>query len=140
MEDPSALFAGGTVLITILIAVVSIAATLIPVVILFRLLSKNAAKNRQLMATGIPAQARVIQMGPTGMTINNAPQMNLVLEVYPPPNVGYRGGSAPFTANLQAIVPVYVMPRVQPGATVAVRFDANNPMNIALDMRAMGFA
>jgi hypothetical protein len=140
MEDSGALFAGGAVLITIIVSIVSIAATVIPLIFLFKFLAKNSAKNQQLMATGIPAQARVIQMGPTGMTINDAPQMNLVLEVYPPPNVGYRGGSAPFTANVQALVPVYVMPRVQPGSTVAVRFDPNNPMNVALDMRAMGFA
>ena len=112
----------------------------LPRIFLFKFLAKSSAKNQQLMATGVPAQARVIQMGATGMTINDAPQMNLVLEVHPPQDGSYRGNAAPFNATIQVLVPVYVMPRVQPGSMIAVRFDPMNPANVALDMRAMGFA
>lgn len=137
--DDSTLFAGGTIIFTIVIIVFSFAAAIVPMVLIFRYISKMSAKNQALMATGIAAQARVMQMGPTGMTINNSPQMNLVLEVHPPPQPGYRGAAAPFMATVQALIPVYAMGRVQPGAMVPVRFDPANAMNVAIDLRSMGF-
>ena len=137
--DHSTLFAGGTIIFTIVIIVISLAAAIIPLVLILRYVSKMSAKNQALMTNGIPAQARVVQMGPTGMTINDAPQMNLVLEVHPPQQPGYRGAAAPFMANVQALIPVYAMGRVQPGAMVPVRFDPANAMNVAIDLRSMGF-
>lgn len=136
--DESALFAGGTILFTLIIVVVSIAATVIPLVLVFRWMGKMKANNDQLMMTGMPGQARIVQMGPTGMTINDAPQMNITMEVQPS-MPDYRGAATPFMANLQALVPIYAMPRVQPGQMVPVRFDPMNPTRIAIDFRSMGF-
>jgi hypothetical protein len=137
--DETTLFAGGTILFTIVIIVVSLAAAIIPMVLVFRWLGKMGAKNQALMNNGVAAQARVVQMGPTGLTINDAPQMNVVLEVHPPPQPGYRGAAAPFMATVQALVPIYAMGRVQPGAMLPVKFDPMNPMNVAIDFRSMGF-
>jgi hypothetical protein len=133
------ILAGGAILFTVLIVVVSLAATIIPIVFLLKKLGNMSANNAALMATGIPAQARVVQLGPTGLTVNDAPQMNITLEVHPPQGPGYRGASAPWIATVQALVPVYAMARVQPGGFVNVRFDAMNPMRVAIDFRSMGF-
>lgn len=138
MDEQRAII-GGTLIITLVIIVFSIAATVIPIVLVFRWLGKMKAGNQQLLMTGVPAQARVVQMGPTGLTVNDAPQLNIVLEVHPPPGAGYRGGMGPFMATLQALVPIYAMARVTPGATVPVRFDPMNPARVAIDFRSMGF-
>lgn len=139
--DETAIFAGGTIIFTLVIVVFSLAATIIPLVLVFRWLSKMKNQNQQILMTGIAAQARVVQMGPTGMTVNDAPQMNIVVEVHPPPMPGYREAAPPFMANLQALVPVYAMGRVQPGAMVPVRFQSQPgmPPQVAIDFRAMGF-
>jgi hypothetical protein len=42
-------------------------------------------------------------------------------------------------ATVQALIPIYAMGKVQPGAFVPVRFDPMNPMAVAIDFRAMGF-
>lgn len=139
MDDHGSLIAGGTIVFTLLIIAFSMVVTIVPIVLVFRYIAKMNGANQQLLMTGVPAQARVVQMGPTGMSINGAPQMNLVVEVYPPAMPGYRGSPAPFTATVQALVPVYAMGRVQPGATVPVRFNPGMPSQVAVDFRAMGF-
>ena len=130
---------GGTVLLTVVIIVFSLVATIVPIVLVFKWLGKMRMQNQQVLMTGIAAQARIVSVGHTGMTINDAPQLNLVLEVHPPPAPGYRGAAAPFMANAQVLVPIYAMPRIQPGATIPVKFDPMNPTAIAVDFRAMGF-
>jgi len=133
------LLVGGTIVFTILIIVFSLAVTIIPLVLVFRWLAKTRASNQQLLVTGVPAQARIVAMGPTGLTVNDAPQMNLSVEIHPPQMPGYRGHAAPFMATVQAFLPVYAMGRIQPGATVPVRFDPMNPQRVAIDLRSMGF-
>jgi hypothetical protein len=137
--DEQGAFIGGTIIFTIVTIVVSLLATIIPIILVFRWLGKMRGANQQVLMTGIPAQARVIQMGPTGLTVNDAPQLNVVLEVHPPPAPGYRAPAMPFMASIQAFVPIYAMGRIQPGAMVPVRFDSMNPQNVAIDFRGMGF-
>lgn len=138
--DESHVLVGGTVLFTIVMIVFSLLVTIVPIVLVFRWLGKMKAQNDQLLAHGVPAQARIVQMGPTGVRINGAPQMNLTLEVMPAPE-GHRGGNAaPFNATARVLVPIFAMPRIQPGAVVPVRFNPQNPTQLAVDFRAMGFA
>jgi len=99
-----------------------------------------SAANARLLSQGVPANARIMQVGATGLTVNSAPQLQLTMQVQPPPAPGYRDAGAPFTATTSVLVPIYAMARVVPGATVPVRFDPDAPSNIAIDFRAMGFA
>lgn len=92
------------------------------------------------LAQGVPANARIVQVGSTGLTVNDSPQLQVTMEVQPPPAPGYRADAAPFMATTSILVPVYAMARVCPGATVPVRFDPSTPANVAIDFRAMGFA
>jgi cytochrome c biogenesis factor len=137
--DEEHLLVGGTVLITIVIIVVSLAATIIPIIFLLKKLGNISAGNQQLLMTGIPAQARVVTLGQTGLSVNNSPQMNVTLEIHPPQSPGYRGAAAPWVATVQSFIPMHAMGRVQPGGFVNVRFDPMNPMRVAIDFRSMGF-
>ncbi|AKU98404.1 hypothetical protein AKJ09_05068 [Labilithrix luteola] len=100
------------------------------------------ARNRALLASGVPAEARVIRMGPPpGVQFGNKSEMNLVLvvEVHPGRQPGYRDAASPFLAEVFAVIPRYAMSSVRPGGTLAVRFDPTNPMNVAIDLGAMGY-
>jgi hypothetical protein len=79
----------------------------------------------QLNVTGVPGTARVLAARPTGAQVNLAPQYVFELEVYP-------GTRPPYTATVYTPVPPMAIPRVQPGAMVAIRVDPLDPMHIAL--------
>jgi hypothetical protein len=134
------LAAGGTAIVTAIIVVVSLAAAIIPLVLVLKKLGGLSAANARLLATGIPTTARILRVGATGLTVNDAPQLEVMLEVQPPEGPGYRGGSGPFTASSSIFVPIFAMARIVPGATVPVRFDPAAPANVAVDFRAMGYA
>lgn len=134
------LLAGGTAIMTFIIVVVCMAACVIPVVLILKKIGNMSAARQRLLQTGVPANARIVQVGPTGLTVNDAPQLNVVMEVTPPPSPGYRSGPASFMATAAELIPLYALGRIAPGATVPVRFDPAAPTNVAIDFRAMGFA
>src|SRR6185436_8552579 len=87
---------------------------------------QRQAQAQKLLQTGIPAQARVLTLMNTGTLVNNNPQVALGLEVHP-------DGRPPYQTQLITIIDMLAVSRVQPGATVRVRFDQNNPMLVALE-------
>jgi hypothetical protein len=94
--------------------------------------AQAAASN--LRATGLPSQARVLSIEPTGMTINDAHQCRLALEVGSVPHAPDAYRTQPYRVSIvQALHPV-VLPRVQPGMMLPVRIDAANPANVVLDV------
>ena len=133
------LVAGGSVLVTLIITFVTMVAVIVPIVLVLKRLGGMSAANTRLLTQGVPAQARILQVGATGLTVNDAPQLKVTLEVQPPASPGYRGSSGPFTATSSLLVPLFAMARVVPGAVVPVRFDPAAPANVAIDLRAMGF-
>lgn len=89
-------------------------------------LANNAQQEQQLMATGEPAQARVVAVQGTGVLVNYNPQVRMQLEVYP------ASGRPPFQTECTTIIPQLAIPRVQPGATLQIRFDPTNPARVAV--------
>ncbi len=89
-------------------------------------LATASSERQALLATGTPGQARVLNVQPTGSIINHDPQVVLDLEVSPAP------GAQTFRARCTSIVSQVVLPRVQPGCVVPVRFDPMNPQRVAL--------
>lgn len=134
------LLAGGTAIMTLIIIAVSVTACIVPVIVVLKKLGGMSANRQRLLQTGVPANARIVQVGPTGLTVNDAPQLNVVMEVTPPPSPDYRSSPAPFTATSAELVPLFALGRIAPGATIPVRFDPAAPANVAIDFRAMGFA
>jgi len=91
---------------------------------------KSMDESAQLLATGMPAQARILGVRDLGGSIQIGGQMpqhrlQIDLEVYP-------NGGQPFRASPSQLVSMLAIPRVQPGATVEVRFDPMNPMRVAV--------
>ncbi len=126
----------GTMFFTIaIIGVTTVVSVAVPIAILFFFMKKNAERNR-LVATGLAGQATIVQVADTGMRINDQPRLQMVLDVYPMP--GY-AAFAPFRATHTGTIPMMALARVSPGATVPVKCDPANPVNLTIDWAAMGF-
>ncbi len=76
---------------------------------------------------GIPAQAKILQIGQTGMMVSYQPQAHLVLEVTPP-------DGPPYQAQVTAVIPMVAIPQFQPGAVVPVKIHPADRSKIILDM------
>jgi len=72
---------------------------------------------------GEPAEAVVLDISDTGITINDNPKVRLKLNVYP-------RDKEPFEATVSQVVSRVTIPRV--GDRVFVKFDPNNPSNVIL--------
>ena len=137
MQDSQMIFGGGMMIFTIIIVAVSVIVPLGITGAVFWFIFKKRAETQQLVATGVAGQAMVVQMGDTGMRINNQPQLALTLDVHPIPG---QSAFAPFRTTHNAIVPMMAMARVAPGAALPVKCDPANPARLTVDWRAMGYA
>lgn len=79
----------------------------------------------QKIRNGITAPARVLEVHDTGVSINDNPQVRLVVEVMP------KSGS-PFQADVKTLVSRLNAALVQPGIEAVVEFDPLKPTRIQL--------
>lgn len=98
--------------------------TIIAIVIVVRLF-RNSARNQHLIQNGVPATAVVLELHDTGMTINDNPQVELVLDVLP-------ANRPPFRATTRTMISRLHTSQVQPGMQVLVKYDPSDPSKIAL--------
>lgn len=89
-----------------------------------RFTGENVA--RQIRASGVPAEATVVQIWDTGVTVNNDPVVGFLLEVKPE-------NQATFQAKTKALVSRLAVPRVQPGARLRVFYDPKDTTRVAID-------
>ncbi len=82
-------------------------------------------QSNKLLTTGVPAQARVLQLADTGVRLNDNPQVKLVLEVQPLGQPAYQVEIASFVSMLK-------LAQIQPGNIVNVRYDPADPSKVAL--------
>ncbi len=80
-----------------------------------------------LHRAGEPAEAVVLDIWDTGITVNQDPVVGLLVEVRPTDRPAYRA-----TIGKSLISRVHV-PQFQPGSRVPVRIDRTDPMRVALD-------
>jgi hypothetical protein len=85
----------------------------------------TSAKNRSLLQTGEPATAVIVELHDTGVTVDDNPQVELVLDVLP-------AGRLPFRATARTLISRLQTSQVQPGMQVLVKFDPNDLGNVAL--------
>jgi len=76
---------------------------------------------------GLPATARVLELRDTGMTLNENPVVSMRVEVQ-------ADGIEPFEATMKALVGRLDVPRVQPGAMLAVKYDPADHSRVALNI------
>jgi hypothetical protein len=85
-----------------------------------------ATQRRKLQEAGEPAEATVLGISDTGMTLNRIyPYVQMDLEVRPPGRPAYRVSSKFLINRLD-------VPRFQPGTVVHVMIDRTDPDNVAL--------
>jgi hypothetical protein len=117
--------------ITIISIVVPLIITVVVLFFVFRFLGNLNKANQvtqQLLMTGVPATATVMQLQDGGMRVNDNPMVNVMLQI----NSTQFGN---YQTVVQSIVPMIRLAQVQPGQTVNVKIDPNNPQNVALDLR-----
>ena len=118
--DLTDIIAGTAVVIIFVLIVAGVA------FFVFKNISGPMSRQRKLQRTGLPAEATVLELGETGITVNNVyPVIKLVLEVRPP-------GGRPCQAEVQTVIGRMDIPRLQPGAVVSVKYDPKDPSNVAL--------
>lgn len=79
-----------------------------------------------VLGTGTPATATVVRLIDTGITINDNPVVEFVLRVELP------GGPA-YEARTRALVSRLDVPAVQPGRSLPVKYDPQQPSRVAID-------
>ena len=87
----------------------------ISISILFWMMAKRK-RMEDLVATGKQGTAVVLSLSDTGVTINNAPRVKLLLEIHIP---NYQ----PYQAHKTVAIPVIYLPQVQTGSTINILAD-----------------
>jgi hypothetical protein len=87
----------------------------------------GVSQAKELSTTGEAAQAEILKVWDTGMTINDDPVVGFLLEVHPE-------GKDSYQAETKLRISRVSVPQVQPGALVPVRIDPANPQRVSLDI------
>ena len=81
---------------------------------------------KHLIKNGLPGRATIIDIGTTGVIVNDQPRVKLLLEVEPENGAKYE------TEIRMVISPVY-LPQFQPGAKLKVRIDPKDDKKVAVE-------
>jgi hypothetical protein len=114
----------------IITSVISVAAPLGLTGWWFKKMRDQEAQTRALLASGESAEATILNMWDTGMTINDNPRVGLLLEVRPP-------GRAPFQVEMKRTISRLQISLYQPGTVVQVRYDPNDTTKVAIEQIRM---
>ncbi|MGV3732827.1 MAG: hypothetical protein ACO1N6_05425 [Microcella sp.] len=92
------------------------------------LIAQNELRTAAAGPEFVSATATVTQLASTGVMVNDGVQVALGLLVLLPAGV-------PVPVTTTTVVPMALLPQVQPGASVAVRVDPAAPSRVLLDLR-----
>lgn len=106
---------------------VSILFTLVFIVVIRKVVKNAFGPDEKLLQQGVTAQATIIKIWDTGITLNDNPQVGMLLEVMPT-----GPGQEPFRVEMKSIISRIALAQIQPGRIVPVRYDPQNPSKIAL--------
>lgn len=87
----------------------------------------GVSKARGLQKRGVAAQATIVRVWDTGMTVNDDPVVGLLLDVKPT-------DAAEYQAETKALISRIDVPQFQPGNVIPVRYDPNDPKQVAIDV------
>lgn len=83
---------------------------------------------KSLQATGTAAQATILEIWDTGITVNEDPVIGMAVQVYPDTGESWQ-------AKIEkSLISRLDVPRFQPGEIIPVRYDPQNPARVALDV------
>jgi hypothetical protein len=87
----------------------------------------GVADTKTLQKTGVAAEAVIVRIWDTGITVNDDPVIGMEVEVY-------AAKGKPWTATIpKSLISRLDIPHFQPGETVKVRYDAQDPSRVGLD-------
>jgi hypothetical protein len=87
----------------------------------------GVADTKSLQETGVAAEAVILRIWDTGITVNDDPVIGMDVKVYP------ADGEA-WTATIpKSLISRLDIPRFQPSQTVQVRFDPQDRTRVGLD-------
>jgi hypothetical protein len=89
---------------------------------------QTAAAN--IAATGVDASAAIVAVRDAGAQVNMQPMCEIDLTVMP-------DGLPPYPVTVKQIVPMAQLAALQPGKTVNVKVDPNNPATVFIDMTSV---
>jgi hypothetical protein len=92
----------------------------------YRLFFKPMINANRLQKIGIPGKARILEVKDTGVTINNNPQIKLILEVKN--NFGQK-----YNTQCRVLVSRINPNAYMPGMEVPVKIDPKNEQNVVID-------
>ncbi len=122
MEGSNDLF-GQAILMT---AVPIVLIILVSIIVFFIILRRvMGGGDQQLLSTGQPAQAAILKLWDTGVTVNDNPRIGMLLEVRP--KVG-----AVFQTEVKKVVSRLQTSQYQPGQMLEVKYDPANPKKVAI--------
>jgi hypothetical protein len=81
---------------------------------------------KKILATGLPAQATILEVRDTGVTVNNNPQIKLILQVTPQTGM-------PYQAEVKLLISRLETYKYQSGMVLPVKYDPNDTSKIAID-------
>lgn len=111
-----------------IIIIVSVAISAIVILIAARVflkLARGSKVARELLANGLPAQARILALGETGVMVNNNPAVDILMEVQAP-------NREPWQVKTRMIVSMLRLGSIQPGAIVPVKYSAEDPQQVVI--------
>ncbi|OSZ81110.1 hypothetical protein CAP36_07695 [Chitinophagaceae bacterium IBVUCB2] len=92
----------------------------------YRLFFKPMINASRLQKTGLPGKAKILEVRDTGVTINNNPQVKLILEVKN--SLGQK-----YTIETRVLVSRINPGAYVPGMELPVKIDPKNEMNVVID-------
>ncbi len=90
---------------------------------------RSHRRTRALLEQGVPAEATVLEVWHTGLTINDNPRVGLRLEVRP-------AGGPPYGARTRMVIPRLMAGQLRAGSVLKVRYDPQNPQRVEWDTSA----
>jgi hypothetical protein len=86
---------------------------------------KRQSRDKALERVGVLAAATILDLTDTGSRYNKNPEVRLKLEIRP------QNGD-PYIAEVRTVISVVELPKYQPGATLRVKYDPENPSTVAI--------
>lgn len=87
----------------------------------------GVSRTRDLQKRGVTAEAAILKVWDTGMTVNDDPVVGLLLEVRPESAEAYQ-------AETKALISRIDVPQFQPGQVIPVVYDPNDPKQVAINV------
>lgn len=108
----------GLIIITVMVGIMG--------TVFWKVLFGPMMLSSRLKKSGFATNARVVEMSDTGVTVNNQPQVKLLLEVTPP-------NGSPYMVETKQLISRLQTSMYMPGSTVPVLIDLNDKNSIVIN-------